>query len=208
MNRQTDAPPATFDIFVVRHGATLANENRLYCGRSDLALCESGRSNLNKLKSCYDQVMITTCYHSGLKRTRETAEILFPGIQTQEISALSEFDFGDFELQSHEQLIQNPEYQNWINDFENIGCPNGERLPLFMERVITAWQDLLKNLDQPVAIVTHGGVISRLMDFSFPNMRLDYEWQPACGAGYRLTLAKDSDAVRVIAFNEICVEGV
>lgn len=197
---------STFEIYLIRHGATRANENHLYCGRSDLELSEFGRAELARYKSCYSQIAISAYYHSGLKRTQETAELLFPGIRGYELSTFREFDFGDFELKSHAQLMLNTDYINWINDFENTGCPNGESLPIFLSRVILAWQSLLLTLKSPIALVTHGGVIARLMNYIFPDVKPYYEWQPNCGEGYRLTLLKDSDSTQVIAFSEICVK--
>ena len=36
-------------IYLIRHGKTLANERKLYCGSTDLSLSEQGREELNRI---------------------------------------------------------------------------------------------------------------------------------------------------------------
>ena len=38
------------EIILIRHGKTIANEKRLYCGKTDLSLSNSGVVELKKLK--------------------------------------------------------------------------------------------------------------------------------------------------------------
>ncbi|MDU4145567.1 histidine phosphatase family protein, partial [Clostridium sp.] len=41
-------------LYLIRHGKTLCNERRLYCGKSDVSLSELGYKEILKLKSTVD----------------------------------------------------------------------------------------------------------------------------------------------------------
>jgi alpha-ribazole phosphatase len=56
-------------VYLIRHGKTLANEKRLYCGSTDLPLSEKGREELNGIHYDIKNARFLT---SGMKRTHET----------------------------------------------------------------------------------------------------------------------------------------
>ena len=202
-------------IYLIRHGKTEANEQRLFCGRSDLPLSPQGREELLQNKRCFDALLFDRIYHSGLKRAAQTAEIYFPGRDYLAWPAFQEFDFGEFELHSHAELAHRPDYQAWLNAYQTLPCPGGENQADFRRRIITGWQALLDveagaapddasrlsfpadatsqqsaqgRSDRSIAVVTHGGVIANLIHLLLPGQKDWTAWQPACGDGYRLDL--------------------
>ena len=190
-------------IFLFRHGITLANEEKRYCGKTDLPLSEKGREDLQKKAARgvgYPNISRCKIYTSGLKRTKQSLRLLYPEYaeSATEEKAFQEIDFGDFEMKSYEELKENLEYKAWVqNEVDRIHepqkenpCPNGESWLQMKERVISTLQEILKN-DRSVAIFTHGGVISAIMDYFFPNERKSvYEWQPDFGEGYKITVGE------------------
>lgn len=174
-------------IQLIRHGMTIANENKLYCGQTDLSLSPKGIEQLAKLKS---EVMFQkgdVFIASTLKRTSETLEVLYSRKPDVLISELNEFSFGDFEMKSHEQLKNEETYVSWINEIENFKCPNGESKEIFEQRVRVGFEKIKALNKKSVVVVCHGGVISVIMSMLFPNQYNFYEWQPAYGRGYVIT---------------------
>ena len=63
------------ELLLLRHGSTPGNELHRYNGRTDEPLSEQGRAALRARH--YESAPLV--YVTRLRRTRETAEILFPG---------------------------------------------------------------------------------------------------------------------------------
>jgi len=178
-------------IHLIRHGMTYANENKLYCGKTDLALSEKGIAEIIKLKSqgIYPESP-DLFFCSGLMRTKQTIECIYGSVNHKAIPELAEYNFGKFEMKSYEELKHEPSYQAWISDEEGtVSCPDGENKQQFMKRVLLGYNLLLKESESAL-LVSHGGVIASIMDYLFPNTYHFYEWQPKPGRGYTIMCDK------------------
>ncbi|MCL2362395.1 MAG: histidine phosphatase family protein [Defluviitaleaceae bacterium] len=182
-------------INIIRHGRTLANEKKLYCGETDLPLSENGIAALLELKhqGIYP-TGVDMFFTSGLTRTNETLNLLYGSVHSEAIPELAEFRFGDFEMKSYEELKHQTDYQAWITDEAgHISCPGGDNKIQFAQRVLDGF-NLLKKKSQNadgVLLVCHGGVIVTIMEHLFPGDRNFYEWQPEPGRGYSLWYKTD-----------------
>lgn len=206
------------EIFLFRHGRTLANEKKLYCGKSDLPLSPRGEAELlkKKLTFFYPDISHCTIFTSGLMRTIQTLKTLYPESSDLAIveKGFQEINFGDFEMKSYDELKENPDYQKWLREevdriflrsTESSGnpCPNGESWGQMNERVLVSLEKILNN-ERSVAIFTHGGPISAIMTHFFPDERKSlYEWQPDFGEGYKITIDEKS-----VFYEKIPQEGV
>ena len=171
-------------LVLLRHGRTQANEAHLYCGSTDLSLSENGRAELEerKRKVRYPSMEGLRICTSGMQRTNETLKILY-GVEPEDIlPQLAEMDFGSFEMHSYNELKEDPEYLKWILDETGtIPAKTGESRRQFHDRVCTC----IDSLDRDSLIVTHGGVITAIMTYLFPEEHKGfYDWQPDCGCGY------------------------
>ncbi len=177
-------------VNLIRHGKTMANVKRLYCGQTDVPLCEEGIAELLELKKEILYPSGEQHFFSGMKRTAETLRILY-GVEGNVLEYLKEIHFGSFEMKSYEELKSTSAFQEWITNFETQSPPEGESKKIFEDRVIRGYQELLdvvKECGQKnVVIVSHGGVIATIMEQEFPNQKNFYEWQPSHGRGYQIT---------------------
>lgn len=178
-------------VYLLRHGATEANENRLYCGASDLPLSEGGRAELARLKAIgkYPDAGRLRLYTSGMLRAEQTLRLLFGELPHTAIAQMREIDFGAFELRAYEELKDVPEYLDWIaGENEKKRCPGGESGAEMEARVLAAFGRLLQT-EGDFLVVTHGGPIAAIMSRLFPaEGKNRYEWQPAAGRGYEIRL--------------------
>lgn len=173
------------EIYLIRHGKTIANEQHLYCGSTDLSLSKAGAKELKKLHyRVPDNAVFVT---SGRKRTEETMRLLFGERAHLTDTHFREVDFGRFEMKSYEQLKELSEYQDWITgDNEKNIPPEGESGEQMLQRVLEGFQ-ALQAQDAPVVLISHGGVIAALMAHLFPEKEKNrYSWQPRPGHGYVL----------------------
>ena len=185
-------------IHIIRHGKTLANEQRLYCGQTDLPLSENGIAGLLELKKQGIYPAKADMYFtSGLARTEQTLDLLYGQVPREALPQLGEYRFGSFEMKSHDELNPQADYQAWImDDSGQYVCPGGESRQGFKRRVAEGYGELLANTSgcEAVFVVFHGGVITTIMEELFPNRHNFYEWQPAPGRGYTIVYA-DGGAV-------------
>jgi len=182
------------DIHFIRHGKTVANEQKLYCGKTDLPLSENGVADILNLKAqgIYPQ-NVDLFFTSPLIRTTQTLKYIYGDVCAEALPSLAEYHFGQFEMKSYEQLRNNADYQAWITDEAGlVTCPNGESKQAFMHRLLEGYNLLLEKSAQvkSTLVVSHGGVITSIMDYLFPNTHHFYEWQPKLGCGY--TVSYDS----------------
>ena len=175
-------------IHLIRHGKTIANEQRLYCGATDLPLSTKGVAELMHLRSLgiYPKADDDSVYFtSGLQRTEQTLDLLYGDINRKILPQLAEYNFGDFEMQSYNTLKDCDDYKAWISDDSGIvPCPNGESKGVFTQRVMEGFYSQIA--DKDIFMICHGGVIACIMENLCPNTQNFYEWQPETGRGYTL----------------------
>lgn len=168
-------------IYLIRHGKTDANERHIYCGSTDLPLCDAGIKELHALRYDIKNVRFVT---SGMKRTEETLQILFGAVPHAQEHRFRETDFGIFEMHSYDELKDTAAYQAWLEgDNESNVPPMGESGEQMKARVLAAFSEIQTD----TAIITHGGVIAAIMAHLFPDEQKNrYEWHPNPGYGYAI----------------------
>ena len=173
-------------ILLIRHGKTVANEQHLYCGSTDLSLSDAGRAELQGRK--VDVPVSCRYWSSGMRRANETLELLFGEVSYEKETRLREVDFGSFEMKSYDMLKEDPEYLAWITGDNMANTPpGGESGNAMTARVVAAFEAIAARQENEV-IVTHGGVIAAIMAWLFPEENKNrYQWQSANGGGYRLS---------------------
>ena len=185
-------------LYLIRHGKTYCNEERLYCGSSDISLSDKGIEELKLLKERNIYPKCNLNYTSGAKRANETFELLYGHKNYGVKKDFFEYNFGDFELKSYEILKENKDYINWITDnTEEVCCPKGESKLQFYKRIKIAFKDLLREIkdsgESEALLLCHGGTIGTLLWLFYDNSKNFYEYQPSCGGGYRLKVSFDKE---------------
>lgn len=124
-------------VFLIRHGRTLANEQHLYCGSTDLPLSRAGREALANRPPI--DVGAARFITSGMRRCNETLAILFGDVPYEVVRDFREIDFGAFEMKSYEMLKDELAYQTWLSrDPEINPPPGGESGGQMTRRVLAA----------------------------------------------------------------------
>ena len=188
------------EIHLIRHGKTIANEQRLYCGAADLPLSENGKKEIAELKNQGIYPSADLYFTSGLLRTEQTIDIIYGNVQRKIIPDIAEYKFGLFEMKSYEDLKEQDDYQAWITDETgDFECPGGESKNQFNKRVTDGFNSILEEVRQvencSAFVSCHGGTIACIMEYLFPNTQNFYEWQPKPGRGY--TLVYDSGRLHI-----------
>ncbi len=197
-----------FDLQLIRHGQTDAVKQQIYCGHTDMPLNTEG---INEIKGFISNNMYDSAevhYSSGLKRAVETLELIEGAVEWIAIPELKEYNFGDFEMRKHEDLLSEKSYNEWINDQTgNYIVPNGESVNLFNKRVEEGFKKLFRSINQTqsrsIMLTSHGGVIAQFIRmYHDPEMHI-YEAMPSHGRGYRISAEYSNDVLLIDQIKEI-----
>ncbi len=153
------------EIFVVRHGETVENSQRICQGQTEGTLTSNGIAQAEAVAIQLSQYKLDAIYTSPLKRTRITAEII------QEHQA----DAPIFELkQLMERGMGIMEGKKFPAEFDYTApIKDAEPLTEMLKRVAEGLRHIAKNHpNHQVAIVTHGITI-RMIKCYIQNIPLD-----------------------------------
>ena len=173
-------------IEIIRHGRTMLQEEHRYVGHTDDPLSPAGAHELEAATHIPAHVYVTS-----LQRTRQTAELIFPGACLIEVPGLEEMDFGTAEGHTHQEMMeQDADYRAWVENGCMGRCPGGESRDEFSTRVCEAFARLVREAQSQgtdvLTIVAHGGTIMAVMDcFGIPRREF-FSWQTKHGCGLML----------------------
>ena len=168
-------------IYFIRHGETNFNKEKRYQGSLDIPLSEEGKKKLCRADFEAEEVYVST-----LKRSFETAEILFPGAKKIRVQGLNEMNFGAFEGRTADEMENDPAYRKWVEDYCESRCPGGESREEFNERVQKAVLDIVSRErdKEQIVILAHGGTIMAALERFGNPKRSFYDWLPGNGSGF------------------------
>jgi len=109
-------------VYIARHGETAWTVSGQHTGRTDLPLTPNGERNAGRLRARLDGVPFAKVFTSPLQRARRTCELSGFGARAEIDADLVEWDYGEYEGRTSEQIhVERP---NW--DLFRDGCPGGE----------------------------------------------------------------------------------
>jgi len=190
-------------LYLIRHGITEYNAKHYYQGSRDIPLSEEGRARLARADFEADVVYVTP-----LKRTAQTAEILFPTARLEVVEELREMNFGIFEGRSDAEMAGEPEYEAWLASQWQLPCPNGETWKDFADRSCAALDRLIRRAcdegRERLVIVAHGGTqMAVLHRHARPERKL-VEWLGKNGGGFVLDTTRWKEEQVLELVGEVC----
>lgn len=195
----------TYKIHIIRHGLTEANDEGRYIGRTDVTLTADSVRELKKLRNTFTYPAAGMIYSGPLSRCVQTAQILYPNREIQTVDNLTEYDFGEFEGKTGNELDGRPDFTAWVTG-RLPAPPGGETGKDFTKRVVLGLNqivfDLMQKGETSAAVIMHGGVMTTLLAACAVPQRKAIEWGCDPGFGYTLlinpTLYAQSGVVEVI----------
>ena len=214
------------EVYLIRHGATNANREHRYLGRTEEPLSEEGRKTLKSFQrqGIYpDPASLQALFVSPMQRCRETAGLLFGDYEQHIIPEFREMDFGLFEGKNYQDLQGNARYQAWIDSNGTLPFPEGESREEFIARCRRGFEEMLrivtaevigrnekqqnaakqKTLDENlrIAAVVHGGTIMAVCSILTDGEYFDF--QLGNGEGYRCKVTVGQSS-REIQITDLC----
>lgn len=178
--------------YLIRHGETDFNKKRFFYGKADVSINETGKEQAALLHQLMKGRSISRVYTSQLKRTQETAAIIFPDQNPTAYKALNERDFGLWEgrtaneIQAAFPLV----WEEWLENPFEVTPSKAEPFEKFKERVWSITQEIRETADPEIVIVGHLGVLRLIYQF-LVNTEADF-WSIDIPQGTALLL-EDND---------------
>jgi alpha-ribazole phosphatase len=173
-------------ITLFRHGITEENKRQAYLGWNDSPLCSS---EIVKLKN-YQLPEQQLVFSSDLGRCLETAKHLYPDKTPEKLAEFREMHFGEWTGKTYVELENNSDYRNWLDDFNTVAPPKGERYLEFAHRVERGWEEIIARMmlinENRATLITHGGVIKYLLTRYAPEQKEFWDWKVPHGGGFEL----------------------
>lgn len=183
-------------IILIRHGMTIGNLNKCYIGATDESLCDEGIARLLELREKGIYIDADKVFSSPMKRSIETAKLIYDKHVPIIIDKYRECNFGLFEGKNYEQLQDDPEYIEWVDSNGTIAFPNGESKDEFQQRCVEGFIEMLsyierRNIDITIACVVHGGTIMSILDALGTEDKGYFDYQCSNGEGYICEIAEN-----------------
>lgn len=178
----------SYKIYLYRHGLTKGNLEGKYIGSTDLPLCAEGKKALEQLWDEKEYPAVGKLYTSPLIRCKETAQILYPGMEPVVVDQIREYDFGIYENKSIDELKKDPGFVSWFQSNMTKAPEKGEEMSNFTRRIREGFDFIIKDMMEKrissSAVVTHGGVIMSILSMcGLPRMQ-PTNWNAQPGEGY------------------------
>ena len=153
--------------YLIRHGETDFNKKRFFYGKADVSINETGKEQASNIHQLLKGRDISRIYTSQLKRTQETATIIFPDQIPKAYKALNERDFGLWEgrtaneIQAAFPLV----WEEWLESPFDVTPSKAEPFQKFKDRVQSIVEEIRETDHDEIAIVGHLGVLRLIYQF-------------------------------------------
>ncbi len=182
----------SYTVHLIRNGLTDENLEGRYIGHTDVEISEEGKAQLRQMKDELIFPPVDAVFTSPLKRCTETAKILYPDNMPIVIDGFIEYNFGEFENKTAEELKNSPVFPRWLAGEKGVEPPFGESNEAFEKRIRETFEKvaegLMKTGTTSAAIVTHGGVIMAILAaYGIPELPM-HEWLTPSGCGFTIKI--------------------
>lgn len=142
------------NLWLIRHGETAWSLSGAHTGRTDLPLTPNGEKKAVQIREKLAGQKFALVLTSPLERARRTCEIAGFGAQAQVDPNLMEWDYGDYEGKTTEQIRK--ERPGWF--LFRDGVPNGETVTQVGARALDVIDRALR-AGGDVALFAHGHIL-------------------------------------------------
>ncbi len=185
----------TYIVYLFRHAKTEGNYAKRYIGLTDEPLHPEGIRMLEAKISPGYYPHIERVYSSPMQRCRQTAELIYPSVPLTVVPGFAEYNFGEYEGKTYEELKNQEDYQKWIASAGMAKTPRGEDISSFKQRCSQAFEEAVSELISKrvhhAVFIVHGGTIMAILDEYLDGDHSFYTWQVKNCEGYTLTITED-----------------
>ncbi len=167
----------TTTIILARHGATAANLENRFAGRSDEPLHAKGGEQLETVAAALRPTPLTGGIDSGpLARTRQSAEIVGRalGVTVRVADCFTEIKIPHWDGLTKEEIRQRfgPEYPTWLEDPAGFALPGCETLAEVQVRAVAGLERLFREMAGRTTLVVSHLIVVRCLLLHYRGLAL------------------------------------
>lgn len=148
-------------LFLIRHGQTTSNDQKIYVGQTDVPLTQQGREQAMAIRPVLEQFTFDRVYSSDLSRAIDTQELALPFENPIRTPLLREIDVGSAAGMAYGEPFANlPEEYRKNGDYTVFG---GENKELACRRVRKFLDLLEQDPCENVAAFAHNGILNCML---------------------------------------------
>ncbi len=164
-------------IYLTRHGKTVANQENRFAGRSDEPLCPEGRRQLQELAAECATMGLTALYSGPLRRTLQSGQILAEKcrLPLREVPALTDIHLPHWDGLTKAEIRHRfgQEYPTWLAAPEKFRVNGCEDLAAVQKRAVAAVEEIGAREEGIVLLVTHL-IVARCLLLHYNNQPLSH----------------------------------
>lgn len=146
------------EIYLIRHTSVDVPQGYTY-GQTDVPLRPTFEEEAAVVKANIQSHVFDKVYTSPLSRCVRLATFCgYPEAERED--DLKEINFGEWEMQSWDDLAEDPRSKAWFDDWVNIAAPQGESMNDLYHRVAAFLEKLKASNLEKVCLFAHGGVLT------------------------------------------------
>lgn len=152
-------------LYLIRHGESEANTNRLHAGWQQVALTEKGKSQARQAGEYLKTIQFDKIFSSDLIRAEQTVQNALPDLAYETDSLLREINVGTLRGKTKEECCQEYGESYLVNkaahDFTVYG---GENEKMLLDRVEQFMSKIENHSFERVAVFAHEGFIRGMLE--------------------------------------------
>ena len=189
-------------IYIVRHGFSLANADKIFTGHTNVALSELGIKQAQHITDYFKDKTVDVIYASDLDRAYDTVKGVAENKNLEIIKSqnLREIFAGEWEGQTFSALTEKyPDYSMWRTTVHKVRTTGGESVLEMANRVYNEVLKIAKTeMGKTVLIGTHAtpirALVAKISGGSFEKMQ-ETPWFPNCAI---FKISYDGEKFKVI----------
>jgi len=195
-------------MYLIRHGQTDWNKDKIFRGRADVPLNAHGRKEARALGRHLKNVRVTACYASPLSRALETAEAAAAphSLAVKLDDGIIDIDYGEWQGLSEAQVHRRYAglFRQWHETPQRVRFPGGENLASVRRRALASLDRIrIENPDATVFVVAHR-VVTKVIMCAALRMTNAAFWrirQDNCAFNI---LEHSDEGLSVVSMNDTC----
>ena len=195
-------------IFLLRHGQTDWNKDKIFRGRADVPLNEHGRREAEALARHLESVRVTACYSSPLSRAVETAEIASRthSLRVNLDAGIIDIDYGKWQGLPDAEVSKKfaETYRRWHETPHRVRFPGGESLATVRKRSLASLDRIRSSHPDDIVYVVAHRVVTKVIMCAVLGLSNSAFWkiqQDNCA--YNIIEFSDDDSI-VVLMNDTC----
>ncbi len=196
------------DFYLIRHGQTAWNKDRVFRGRIDVPLDDTGCAEAEAVARWIEDVKLDHIYSSPLSRAVETATILARnrGLNVRKLEGLQDINYGKWQgLPEIEVRRTYPELiREWETSPHQVTFPEGESLASVRARSLDCVRELTRrHPGETLALVSHR-VVLKVLCLALLGLPDSHFWQIQQDTCCINRFRQDGQSATVLLLNDTC----